>query len=98
MPNITPEQAYLRDQQIEHNFGKLQLILKDCDSEILTPMILALENDATLGFEGWGEKLFFFLKGIQAAQVISAEQFEKCTKIFQQHNNSYFSKYTVFNL
>lgn len=96
--NITPEEAYLRDQKIEMQFGWLEHKLKRSDDDVLRPMLRALENDASQRFEGWGERLFFFLKGIQAAKLISAVEFEECAGIFGEYTPQHFIKYTQSNI
>jgi hypothetical protein len=96
--NMTSEEAYQREQIIEHKFCSIALILKDCNSDVIRPMLLGLENDAIQWFEGWGVRLFFFLKGIQASNVISEEQFDKCMNIFDEYIPENFIKYTEINL
>ena len=96
--NLTPEEAYFRDQEIEMKFCALEHKLKCADNDVLNPMLRALENDASQRFEGWGERLFFFLKGMQAAKLISAVEFEECVGIFDEYIPQYFIKYTQSNM
>lgn len=96
--NMTPKQAYFREREIEMKFSKLEHKLKNADFTVLSPMIRALENDAIQIFEGWGERLFFFLKGIQAAKLISDVEFEECTGIFEEYLPQRFIKYTQSNI
>jgi len=96
--NMNQEQSYFRERELEMKFFEIESKLKGADVTVMKPMLMALENEAVQMVEGWGERLFFFLKGIQAAKSITNVEFDECVGLFEEYLPQRFIKYTKINI
>ena len=90
---LSAKEAYFKDMGLDGAFDQVERLIAISYSDSLSSVLSGLRNDAMLETFGWGENLYFFLKGLAVAGVITNDNVKKALKLFISVDANTFSKY-----
>lgn len=79
---MTPEEYSRNETFLDRTFDNIELRIK-LENQTTRDVFSALRNDAIVNqLDGWEVRLYFFLKGLEAAAVISEGVATECCSMF----------------